>query len=136
MPFLVSLLFFTGYQIVGDEPNAWPNILSSIGLSPGSGNIIVIPAGTQAPVGVWMKKIEEGSLVILEGSSPLAEELGIHATAKKIQAKQAIDAGLGRKVVGNHAETDRMAAQRRETVEHQAGDSGLAEPCHEGDAVR
>ena len=91
MPFLVSLLLFTSYQIVGDEPNAWPTILGSIGMTPGNGNVVVIPAGAQAPVGVWLKKIEEGALVILEGASPLAEELGVHATARKIQVRSLTD---------------------------------------------
>ncbi len=91
MPFLISFLLFTSYQIVGDEPNAWPNILGSIGMTPGNGNMVVIPAGAQAAVGVWLKKIEDGALVILEGASPLAEELGIHATAKKIHVRSLTD---------------------------------------------
>lgn len=91
MPFLVSFLLFTSYQVVGDEPNAWPNILGSVGINPGAGNIVVIPAGAQAPAGIWLKKIEAGALVILEGASPLAEELGIHATTKKIQVRSLTD---------------------------------------------
>ena len=92
MQFLISfLLLSANYQIVGDEPNAWPNILAAIGMTPGNGRIAVIPAGTHAAPEVWLPKIAAGSLVILEGESPLAEALGVHPTSKKVMVRSITD---------------------------------------------
>ena len=92
MQFLVSLLLFANYQILGDEQNAWPKILGSIGMMPGVGNVVVIPAGTNAPPEVWLRKIEEGMLVVLEGESELAESLGIRASGKRGVVRGIVDA--------------------------------------------
>ncbi len=92
MPFLASLFLLLGnYQILGDEPNAWANILSSIGLTPGNGKVVVIPAGVHAAPDVWLVRINAGSMVVLEGESPLAEALGIHATTKRVVVRSMTD---------------------------------------------
>ena len=91
MQFLVSLLLFANYQILGDEPNAWSKILGSIGMMPGTGKVVVIPAGTHAPSDLWIAKIEAGTLVVIEGESPLAEAMGIHATGKRGMVRSIVD---------------------------------------------
>src|SRR5258706_5897386 len=74
------------YHIVGDDPGTWPTVLSSIGLRSGvatGAGVVVIPAGAQAPVAEWTARIERGTIVILEGESPLAASLGFKPTAQR-----------------------------------------------------
>ncbi len=68
------------YQIAGDRPGAWPRILSSAGLVRGSGGVTVVSgtAAAQDP-SAWLKRAEEGGVLILEGESPVAEAFGFTA---------------------------------------------------------
>lgn len=64
------------YQIAGDRPGAWPRILSSVGLARGSGGITVVTGAALDDAATWLKRADEGSVLVLEGESPLAAALG------------------------------------------------------------
>ena len=72
---------------MGREPGSWPQILESVGLHAGpltEAGIVVARAGT--PVGPgWARRVEGGTILILEADSPLAESFGFHATAELTQ---------------------------------------------------
>src|SRR5579872_596598 len=101
MRLLISLLFAAAlpaatfsYQIEGDDAGPWPNILSSVGLSAGksgSSNLFIVRNGAAATPQEWLGRIEKGAIVVLEGESPLAEALGIHATSKRVVVRSIID---------------------------------------------
>ena len=72
------------YQIAGDRQGSWPRILSAAGLVRGAGGITVVSgaaAATDTPA--WLKRIEDGAVVVLEGDSPLATALGITVDADR-----------------------------------------------------
>ena len=82
------------FQVLGSEPGAWPGILASIGLLPASEDrteVFVIPRGVEVPVEQWLKRIDEGAVVVLEGESPLAESHGFKPGSAKISTRSTVD---------------------------------------------
>jgi hypothetical protein len=79
------------FHVIGDDPGAWPQILSSIGLTPGAPDITVVRQGESAPPGQWIPLIENGAFVILEGDSDLARALAFRAGATKIPTRSLSD---------------------------------------------
>src|SRR5579862_9906072 len=59
------------FQVIGDDPGPWPEILSSIGMvsgAAGGAGVVVVRAGTDAPAASdWMAKVEQGTLLVIEG---------------------------------------------------------------------
>ena len=82
------------FHVAGDDPGPWPAIFQSIGMTSGTNgiaNIIVLPAGTAAATATWRPRVEQGTLLILEGNSEFAASLGIAPTDKKVQTRQIRD---------------------------------------------
>jgi hypothetical protein len=82
------------YAIDGDDPGAWPQILSSIGFTTGTGlpaGIYVVRNSSSTPVNDLLKRIEAGAFVIVEGESDLATALGFQATKKRVVVRSIID---------------------------------------------
>ena len=72
------------FHVLGDEPGSWPAILSSIGLRDGaigSASVVVAPHGTAASAD-WPTRVEHGTILVLEGESPLAASFGFKPSAK------------------------------------------------------
>jgi len=100
MPLRVSLLFFAAvlnaaphYEIAGGDEGAWPAIFSSIGMTRGSGGVYVLRDPPVAQTRQWLERIDAGAMVVLEGESALASELGFRPTegAKPVQVRNVID---------------------------------------------
>src|SRR5579871_3603936 len=71
------------YRVLGDHATTWDAALSSIGLVKGSGDAVVIaPAGTAGSAEQWSERIESGTILVLEGESPLAASFGFRPSAK------------------------------------------------------
>src|SRR5207302_3358029 len=68
------------YHVLGDDPGSWPIVLSSIGLVDGADGVVVAPAGT--PASDWAARVERGTILVLEGESPLAASFGFAPSAK------------------------------------------------------
>lgn len=82
------------YQIVGDDPGPWPQILSAIGLTQtvdGPASIFVVRQSTPGSVPQWMQRVEQGGVVVLEGESELAAALGIKPSKKRVVVRGVID---------------------------------------------
>ncbi|MGI8743816.1 MAG: hypothetical protein ACR2NN_14830 [Bryobacteraceae bacterium] len=82
------------YHIAGDDEGSWPQILSSVGFTPGNGgptNLLVVRSGAPASAKQWIESIERGSLIVLEGESELAAALGFRATAKRVVVRSITD---------------------------------------------
>jgi hypothetical protein len=81
------------YQIVGEDSGSWPQILSSIGLTvgPASSSVVVFPSGAIAPEADWKQKAQQGSILVLEGDSPLAHSFGIIPTDKRVTVRSVED---------------------------------------------
>ena len=72
------------FAVLSPQAGPWPAILSSAGHAPGtaeSADIIVVPSGTPAAAD-WQRRVQAGTALILEGSSPLAASFGFRQTAK------------------------------------------------------
>jgi len=79
------------FHITGTYPGGWPAILSSIGLqSSARGDVEVIPAGAATETD-WAQRVEHGTILILEGASPLAESFGFHAGPQHISVQSLED---------------------------------------------
>jgi hypothetical protein len=69
------------YYATGIDPGGWQELLSSIGLTSGeaaSADVMVVPHGAVVPEAewAWAPRIEHGTILILEGDSPLARAFG------------------------------------------------------------
>jgi len=81
------------FHIAGADPGGWPAILSSIGLQnvAARGDVEVIPAGAAAPETDWSSRVERGTILILEGASPLAASFGFRATTQHVSVQSVED---------------------------------------------
>jgi len=81
------------FHIAGDDPGGWPSILSSIGLqnTAARGDIEVIPAGAPTSEADWPQHVEHGTILILEGASPLAASFGFRAGSQRISVRSVED---------------------------------------------
>ncbi len=96
VPFLGLALFAAPppcYSVLSDDPGAWPEILSSIGLQrqpAAAARVLVARAG--APVSPeWTRRVETGAILILEGDSPLAAAFGFQPGAGKARVGSLTD---------------------------------------------
>jgi hypothetical protein len=80
-----------GYTVIGTEPGAWPQILSSIGLLPATdpGVFVARPGAAADPS--WRTKVEGGAFLILEGDSALAASFGFRPSEKFASVASMID---------------------------------------------
>ena len=87
------------FHVAGDDPGGWPAILSSIGLQKATvkGDIEVIPSAattTESAAATekdWTPRVEHGTILILEGTSPLAASFGFRATPQHISVQSVED---------------------------------------------
>ena len=85
------------YHVIGEDPGAWPKILSSVGLtsSPtGTASIFVVRGANPLTADQWRERMQTGAFVILEGDSPLATAFGFHPTAKRAAVRSVQDLRL------------------------------------------
>lgn len=55
------------FHVLGDDPGSWP------------AGVVVAQRGTDAPFEEWAGRVERGTLLVLEGESPLAAAFGFRA---------------------------------------------------------
>jgi hypothetical protein len=75
------------YHVIGDEPGAWPRILSSVGLTAkaaGPVGVFVVRGKSPLTAEQWTERVEKGAFLILESESDLASALGFKATGKHV----------------------------------------------------
>jgi hypothetical protein len=81
------------FSISGDDPGAWPQILSSIGFGQAHNlpaGIFVVRAGGE-PAPELMDRVRAGGFAILEGESELASKLGFVAAKKHVVVRSIVD---------------------------------------------
>ena len=81
------------FHVAGDDPGGWPAILSSIGLQSSAthGDVEVIPAGVTAKETDWIPRVEHGTILIIEGASPLAQSFGFRAGSQHMSVQSLED---------------------------------------------
>ncbi len=82
------------FHILGDEAGSWPAVLSSIGLVNGAigpAGVVVAQRGTDAPFEEWAGRVERGTLLVLEGESPLAAAFGFRASDRPKVRTQSVE---------------------------------------------
>ncbi len=93
--------FYT-FAVAGDRQTGWVDLLTSLGLarvdvpsmdpqgpSVRAADLLVLPAGTVSPEleALALARMNDGGIVIFEGASPLAEELGFRPTQDQIEVQ-------------------------------------------------
>jgi hypothetical protein len=80
------------FHVAGDAPGGWPIVLSSIGLqSAAAGDVEVLPSGTPDSGINWAARVESGTILVLEGASPLAASFGFRAGTKSVTVRSVED---------------------------------------------
>ncbi|MCC6857889.1 MAG: hypothetical protein IT158_04975 [Bryobacterales bacterium] len=85
---------YPGFASLNADPGAWPHILSSAGFHPQPASlarILIARDGTPAAP-EWKERVRRGAVLILEGSSPLAQMFGFQAEAGKLRVGRLVDA--------------------------------------------
>ncbi len=77
------------YQVPPDAFGSWPAILSAMGLAPGNDGVVV--AAQDSPVSGWADRVEHGTILIVEGASPLASSFGFRTTEKRVTVRSVED---------------------------------------------
>jgi hypothetical protein len=102
MRFLISALLLAAFAhaadlpyfcVLSDDPGAWPDILSSIGLQrqpAGLAHIFVARTGTSASA-EWNARVDKGAILILEGESSLAEMFGFRRGTGNVRVNSLTD---------------------------------------------
>jgi hypothetical protein len=79
------------FHVLGKDSGSWPVILSSIGLidsAAGGARVVVAPTGTSE----WTGRIDDGTILVLEGESPLAAAFGFRPNGKgKVEVRSLED---------------------------------------------
>src|SRR5579871_4080014 len=81
------------FAVLSEDPGAWPQILSSIGMQPQpahAAHVFVVRAGAPASV-EWHARVESGAILILEGESSLAEMFGFRRTKQNVRVASVAD---------------------------------------------
>ena len=81
------------FSVLSDDAGSWPDILRSIGLEPqaaSAAHIFVARAGTPASA-EWNARVEQGSILILEGESSLAEMFGFRRGKESVRVTSLAD---------------------------------------------
>ncbi len=86
-PILSAATF--SYHVIGDEPGAWPRILSSVGLTQKAGPIGVFVVRGKSPLTAaqWLERVEKGAYLILEAGNETAADLGFRPGTKKVAVR-------------------------------------------------
>jgi hypothetical protein len=86
------------FHVTGDDPGGWPAILSSIGLQNATrGDVEVIPAGAASTESAaatekdWTQRVEHGTILVIEGASPLAASLAFRPTTQHVAVQSVED---------------------------------------------
>jgi hypothetical protein len=82
------------FLVAMEDPGPWPAILSSAGILPADGrpsNVFVLGSVPTGAAEAWLRKIEQGAIVVLQGNSDLTTLLGIHATEKNVTVRSLVD---------------------------------------------
>jgi hypothetical protein len=75
------------YHVIGDEPGAWPRVLSSVGLTAktaGPVGIFVVRGKSPLTAAQWLERVDKGAYLVLESESDLATALGFKPTDKRV----------------------------------------------------
>jgi len=81
------------FSVLSDDPGAWPEILSSVGLQrqpAGLARIFVARSGAPASV-EWSSRVEKGDILILEGESSLADMFGFRRGKQNVRVGSLTD---------------------------------------------
>jgi hypothetical protein len=72
------------FHVLSDDPGAWPAVLSSVGLTnsaAATSAVVVAPHSTPANPD-WSARVDGGTILLLEGDSPLAASFGFKPSDK------------------------------------------------------
>jgi hypothetical protein len=73
--------------VIGDDPGAWPRVLSSVGLTAkaaGPIGIFVVRGKSPLTAAQWLDRVDKGAYLVLESDTELAAALGFKPTDKRV----------------------------------------------------
>jgi len=90
---LAAALQLPYFSILNEDPGAWPEVLSSIGMQrqPAALSRVFVARPGSAASAEWPARIERGSILILEGESSLAELFGFKRTPENVKVASLSD---------------------------------------------
>ncbi|MBX9600841.1 MAG: hypothetical protein K2X35_07550 [Bryobacteraceae bacterium] len=82
------------FHVAGDEAAGWSKVLAAGGFQPAesSARLIVVGGSSASQPAEWMRRLEAGAVILIEGDSPLARALGIQPSGRRIRVQSAIEA--------------------------------------------
>jgi hypothetical protein len=81
-----------GFFVAGRDAAGWTALLRSVGLQPqAQADARVLLAAGEPPAGGWRAAAAAGRILIVEGDSPAARELGFRATRARVRVRQVRD---------------------------------------------
>jgi len=75
-----------GFHYEGPDPGGWPRLLRCFGLEPQSqdqARVIVLPSSTRGNTDAWLRRMEGGVILILEGDSDVARAFGFPPAGRR-----------------------------------------------------
>ena len=84
----------TGFHIAGGGSGGWSNILRCLGLRErpaAEARVFVVPEKASGASQEWLARLAGGAVLILEGASPLATELGFRARSLRVRLQAVRD---------------------------------------------
>src|SRR5437899_2436711 len=81
------------FSVIGPDPGAWPNILSSIGLVRQDSDLarVFVLRGATPAAPEWAGRVDRGAIVVLEGESPVAESFGFQGGKERVRIGSIVD---------------------------------------------
>jgi hypothetical protein len=82
------------FHVAGNDPGAWPELLTSLGLASNSSldaSVVVIPHDADVAPGEWAARVERGSIVIVEGDSGEAQAFGFKPTSAPLVSTRSVE---------------------------------------------
>ncbi len=78
------------YHVIGDEPGAWPRILTSVGLTEkaaGPVGVFVVRGKSPLSAEQWLERVDKGAFLVLEAETDLSAALGFKPTGKRVAVR-------------------------------------------------
>ncbi len=88
-----DVLIPPGFHVAGRDAEAWTMLLGSFGLRPqaaAEARVLVV-SKDEAATGAWLTAAAAGRILVVEGDSPAARELGFRATQHRVRVRQVRD---------------------------------------------
>jgi len=82
------------FHVIGSDSGSWPELLSSLGLTASSSldaPVVIAPHGANLAAAEWRQRVDRGTILILEGDSPIAQAFGFMPSSAPLVATRSVE---------------------------------------------